>query len=312
MVLLLRKFCRGGASAALTLPLLFCASQPTFGWGRRGHELVNTAAIRNLPEPLLSYFLVHRDYLVAHATDPDLLAREDAEEQPHHYTEVEAYDRYPFVRFKKQFVEKRPAPTRTELRHGDSIWQIDLYARQLTTAFRRRRWSEVDHDAVFLAHYACDLTQPLHTVLNYDGQLTGQAGIHARFESELVNALADHWMLHPQPALAEADVRARIFKEYLASYQNRVLIFAADHIAVRGRSYADSHYREEFENLLGLMARKRLESAAAFVSSLWYTAWVNAGKPDLQGWRSGEQVSHAGSRVSDLRHRADVARPASI
>jgi hypothetical protein len=286
--------------ALLTLGSLLFLAQPARPWGHRGHELVNAAAVENLPEPLRNYFLPHKDYLVAHASDPDLVAREDARERSHHYTEVEAYDAYPFDEFKKEFVQQHLPPTLAQLRHGDSVWQIDLYAQRLRDAFLRRRWTEVDRDSVFLAHYACDLTQPLHTVLNYDGQLTHQAGVHARFESELVNALADRWVLHPQSAAAETDLRARIFSEYLTSYQNRFLVFAGDHIAVEGRRYTDPRYMLTFEDLLGLMARKRLEAASAFVSTLWYTAWVRAGNPDLRAWTSTQRAAGAGLQLSGV------------
>jgi hypothetical protein len=39
-----------------------------------------------------------------------------------------------------------------------------------------------------LAHYIGDITQPLHITKNYDGGDTGQKGIHAYFETKLVDA----------------------------------------------------------------------------------------------------------------------------
>ncbi|MGC6428813.1 MAG: hypothetical protein ACON4Y_05945 [Flavobacteriales bacterium] len=36
-----------------------------------------------------------------------------------------------------------------------------------------------------LGHYIADANVPLHTTINYDGQLTGQKGIHAFWESRL-------------------------------------------------------------------------------------------------------------------------------
>ena len=247
-------------------------------WGERGHRIVNTAAVNNLPEPLQSYFRARLGYLVEHASDPDYLARENPQERPHHYTEVEAYDSYPFVAFRAQFVDQRRAPSPRQLEHGDSVWQIEQFTLQLSEDLRRRRWNEDARDTVFAAHYACDLTQPLHTVVNYDGQLTRQAGIHARFETTLVNTLADGWVLKPQPAVNEPDLRARIFREYVDSYNQRQLIFAADRIALDGHTYLDPQVLRTFIQIDGPLARNRLEAAAAFVSSLWYTAWVRAGK----------------------------------
>jgi hypothetical protein len=268
-------------SCVSTVLALVLSCPLALAWGERGHRIVNAAAVNNLPEPLKSYFGARLGYLLEHASDPDYLVRENPQERPHHYTEVEAYDSYPFAAFRAQFVDQRRGPSARQLEHGDSVWQIEQFTLRLSEDLRRRRWSEADRDAVFAAHYACDLTQPLHTVVNYDGQQTRQAGIHARFETTLVNALADGWLLKPQPAVNEPDLRARIFHEYVESYDQRQLIFAADRIALDGHTYLDPQVLRTFIQIDGPLARKRLEAAAAFVSSLWYTAWVRAGKPAL-------------------------------
>jgi hypothetical protein len=170
-----------------------------------------------------------------------------------------------------------------QLRNGDSLWQIERFTLRLADSLQHRRWLAVDQDAVFAAHYAADLTQPLHTVKNYDGQLTGQKGVHARFETDLVNALANGWRLKPQPAIFLPDLRGRIFEEAIASFNCRNLVFASDRIAVSGRTYLDPQYSAAFYKLAGPLAEKRLSAGASFVSSLWYTAWVRAGKPPLPG-----------------------------
>jgi hypothetical protein len=254
---------------------------PGLAWGDRGHKLINAAAVDNLPEPPRSYFRARKLYLLEHASDPDLLAHDDPAERPHHYTDLDADDSFPFSSLRRQFVLERAPPAAWQLRHGDSIWQIERFTLRLADSFRRRRWQEADEDAVFAAHYAADLTQPLHTVMNYDGQLTGQIGVHARFETELVNSLADGLRLKPQPATFELDLRARIFEEAVASFSCRNMVFASDHIAVSGRNYLDPQYYTMFYKLAGPVAEKQLAAGASFVSSLWYTAWVRAGKPLL-------------------------------
>jgi len=282
--------CGGWSSDRRRLPVpvilfMVLASLPVRGlaWGERGHKLINAAAVVNLPEPLRSYFLARKAYWVEHAIDPDLLAHDDASERPHHYTDLDADDIFPFLNFRRQFVVERAGPTPSQLAHGDSVWQIERFTLRLADSLQRRRWDEADGEAVFAAHYAADLTQPLHTVKNYDGQLTGQQGIHARFETDLVNALAYGWQLKPRPAAFEPDLRARIFQEMIASFSSSNIVFASDHIAVFGRNYLDPQYASKFYELAGPLAEKRLEAGASFVSSLWYTAWVRAGKPLLPG-----------------------------
>ena len=281
---------------------------PGLAWGERGHRLINAAAVENLPEPLRSYFLARKAYWVEHAIDPDLLASDDASERPHHYTDLDADDSFPFLNLRRQFVDERAGPTRWQLPHGDSIWQIERFTLRLADSLQRRRWADADRDAIFAAHYAADLTQPLHTVKNYDGQLTGQIGVHARFETELVNALADGWRLRPQPAVLEPDLRARTFREMTESFSYRNVVFASDRIAVSGRNYLDPRYYATFYKLAGPLAEKRLEAGASFVSSLWYTAWVRAGKPVLPG---RPVVSHSARSADPADAGSAGAGPAS-
>jgi S1/P1 Nuclease len=255
-----------------------------WAWGSRGHQIINRAAVEALPQPLRAWFQARVEYLVEHASDPDLLAHSDPEERPHHYTDADAYDQFPFARLRRQFVVQRRPPTAFEMRQGTAIWEIDIFTRRLEEDFRGRRWRRANHDAVFLAHYAGDITQPLHTTKNYDGQFTGQRGVHSRFETEMVNALADRWGLQVAPAATIPHLDARIFDEYVRSYSKIVLVLAADRKAVSGLSYDNPVYFTRFCALAGPLAEKRLEDAATFVGSLWYTAWVRAGRPDLSGW----------------------------
>ncbi|MGH9468920.1 MAG: zinc dependent phospholipase C family protein [Terriglobia bacterium] len=246
--------------------------------------MIVASAIGTLPEPLRADFQQRRFYLVEHAIDPDLLADRDPAERPHHFADVEACDSFPFRRFRTEFVIERRAPSARELRNGDAMWQIETFTLRLAADFRDRNWSAASHDAVFAAHYAADLTQPLHTTLNYDGQLSGQKGIHRRFETGVVEFFEDQWALQPSPAAVIPNLRARIFDELLASYRARTAVFDADREARAKFRYDDPRFLPAFARLAGPLAKGRIEDAASFTGSLWYTAWVKAGKPDLRAW----------------------------
>jgi hypothetical protein len=290
-----------GAIRPAERPLLFvlvllCGATPALAWGDLGHQRVNAAAIEALPEPLRSYFRARQDYFLEHASEPDTLAHEDPAERPHHFTEIDAYDRFPFREFEQRFVVEHRNPPPSDLAHGDSVWEIERYTLRLAEDLRRRRWDVADHDAIFAAHYAADLTQPLHTLINYDGQLTNQRGIHARFEVDLVRDLADFWTLRPGPATVIPNLRARIFRELVKSYSNREVIFSADRVAAAG-GYLDPQFPARFERLAGSLALGQLNAAALFVSSLWYTAWVQAGKPALPGVEVAPQPDGTRTRI---------------
>ena len=147
---------RRGGEGWLQVPvtlLLALAHSSVLGlaWGERGHKLINAAAVENLPEPLRRYFQAHKAYLVEHANDPDLLAKDDRAERPHHYTDLDADYSFPFLDLQRQFVAERAGPTPRQLPHGDSIWQIERFTLRLADSLQRRRWAEADRDAVFAA-----------------------------------------------------------------------------------------------------------------------------------------------------------------
>ncbi|MGH9405196.1 MAG: hypothetical protein ACRD3D_05070 [Terriglobia bacterium] len=246
--------------------------------------MINAAALRSLPEPLRLYFERHRFYLVAHASDPDALSATDPREHIHHFADVEAYDSYPFRTFHTEFVLRHSPASAGEKRNGDVMWQIERFDLRLAADFKAADWNDAGRDAVFCAHYAADLTQPLHTVLNFDGQRTAQNGIHKRFETDLVGFYADRWELHPAPAALIPNLRERIFAELLRSYGMSRGIFAADLKARARWSYSDPRFLSAFCSLAGAIAEAQIQDAAGFVGSLWYTAWARAGKPDLSGW----------------------------
>jgi hypothetical protein len=64
-------------------------------------------------------------------------------------------------------------------------WQIQLTKYQLTEAFKQRDVRRILRVAADLGHYIADANVPLHTTRNYNGQLTGQQGIHGFWESRL-------------------------------------------------------------------------------------------------------------------------------
>jgi hypothetical protein len=55
-------------------------------------------------------------------------------------------------------------------------------------------------------------------------------------------------------------------------------------IEKRGRKTIKAYsreYAEAYSDMLGGMIERRMRTSILMVGSLWYTAWVNAGQPDL-------------------------------
>ena len=66
--------------------------------------------------------------------------------------------------------------------------------------------------------YCADAHVPFHATLNHDGQLTGQWGIHSRFESELFERYQAKLTVAPRPVTPVASVRELMFDSLTASF----------------------------------------------------------------------------------------------
>jgi hypothetical protein len=97
--------------------------------------------------------------------------------------------------------------------------------------------SDVKFFSAIVGHYVADAHVPLHAVLNYDGQLTGQNGVHTRFEEDLFVRYGKQLNIQPPPLQSIPNVRDFIFDTLLESYQNSDALLAADSRGYRLRRY---------------------------------------------------------------------------
>jgi len=150
-----------------------------FGWGDQGHKLINNKAIAFLPAELKSY-TKWQDYVTIHAVDPDTRKKDDRTEGPKHFIDIDFY---------KEFNNGKMIEDKKELTavYGDTMvtkqgllpWAtLDTY-NKLIQAFKDKNKDKVLLYTSDLGHYVGDGHQPMHTMLNYNGQLTNQIGIHA-------------------------------------------------------------------------------------------------------------------------------------
>ncbi len=271
---------------------------PAQAWGFTGHRLVNRKALETLPAPLRELFLGNAAYLVEHSVDPDLkrAAGDDAEE-PNHFLDMDAWGGAPpfadIPRDEAAHLAKRGAEARDK---GRVPWRVAEEYRALVDAFRRGDEPAILRHAAILSHYVADAHVPLHAVLNYDGQLSGQRGIHSRWESQMVERFEAQLepQVQPAPARRVDDPVEFLFTVLLDSFAAAQQGFASD-LAVRGgadfvETSGDDRYDEGYYSRLyareGERLRDRLQAAAHGVGSLWLSAWEEAGRPALDaGYR---------------------------
>jgi hypothetical protein len=126
-----------------------------------------------------------------------------------------------------------------------------------------------------------DATQPLHATANYDGQLTGQWGIHGRFESDLIERFGPRLTLSPGPVVPVPTAREFAFQTLTDSFEQVKPVLDADRAAVAGKvEYDDAYFAALFQKTRPIL-EKRLSVAITDVASLITAAWKEAGSPAL-------------------------------
>jgi hypothetical protein len=130
-----------------------------------------------------------------------------------------------------------------------------------------------------LTHYISDAHVPFHAVLNYDGQLTGQNGIHSRFESELFERYRTTLRVAPGPLVTFSNARDFVFDALIASFPLAQEALAADKAAIDGREVYDDQYFTLFFGKMRPILQRRLADAITASASMIAAAWVEAGRP---------------------------------
>jgi hypothetical protein len=276
---------------ALPFAALFAVPAPAQAWGFEVHRLVNERAAGTLPGLLGELFEGNAAYLRAHSVDPDLWKTDRPEEDRNHYLELDAFDdlREGAVPRSERAHLKRHGPEAAE--RGRLPWRVGEVFGELVGAFRARDERRVLERAAVLGHYVADAYVPLHAVVDYDGQLTGQAGLHARWETDLF--LRFQRQLEPAVTPGEAEPLGEavtaIFAVLRDSEARAADVLEADRDAAGPRDFvetpADDRYDDGYYSRLyaseGDRFAARLTAAAKMVGSLWLTAWQEAGRPKL-------------------------------
>ena len=268
------------AFAVLALP------HPAGAWGFEVHKYIMERAIGLLPVEIRPYFEKYKTTIVEHAVDPDLWRTAGwLEEPPRHFVDMDAYGPFPFAqlphvydeavaRYGKDFVQK----------NGTLPWRTEEIYKKLVEAFTQKAGYARDNIKFFssvIAHYTADAHVPFHAALNYDGQLTGQWGIHSRFESELFERYRTRLQIAPKPIAPVTNSREFIFESLGASFPLAQPVLDADRLAVAGRDVYDDGYFTLFFSKTQPILEKRLSDAITGVASMIAAAWVEAGRPAL-------------------------------
>ena len=269
--------------------VLTLAPAHAHAWGFEAHKFIMDRAIALLPAPLRPLFEKHRATLVERSIDPDLWRNAGFnEEDKNHFLDLdwEGFGKYPFTELPRDYAAAvaKFGIERIE-QMGTLPWRVEEFHGNLRRAFEAypRRGPFGQSDIVFfsaaLAHYVSDAHVPFHAVFNYDGQLSGQNGIHARFESIMFERFRDQLTTDPKPIAPIRAPRDFIFDRLLEGTQLVPQILKTDLEAIGTRDlYDDMYFAAFFKANRSVLERRLNESIAAVVAAIT-GAWDAAGQP---------------------------------
>jgi hypothetical protein len=280
---------RKSVVAVLIACLMMCAPASADAWGLDVHRFIVARAIDLLPMQLRPFFEANRAFIVERAIDPDLWRSAGfTQESPNHFLDFDAYGPYPFKDLPRDYDEalKKYGPD-TLNQNGLVPWRTHEIAGRLFRAFVSLQknapfaYNDIKFFSAVMGHYVADAHVPLHAVLNYNGQLTGQTGIHYRWEDELFGRFQKRIAINPGPLRQVKHERDFIFDTLLESSQLADDVLAADKEAIGSKNVYDDGY---FETLFGKtrpILEKRLNDSINAVASMVTSIWERAGRPML-------------------------------
>ncbi|MDI6756923.1 MAG: hypothetical protein QME32_02760 [Endomicrobiia bacterium] len=266
---------RACLSAFIFFAVSFICAANVFGWGYEIHGYINSEAARLLPAEMKS-FKACVEYLTLHSVDPDEWKGFLSGEEYRHYIDMDFYGAPPFAAVRKSLsgaMEKYGEDA--VVSNGVVPWTIAEHCEMLAIFLRSSATSDYAMlCAAALGHYVADAHQPLHTTDNYDGQYSGNQGVHLRYEIQTADVFFDG-------SRARADN-----VKYVGDPLNFAFDFIIDaHDKISVILDADTKRGHNFRALwvdTADMTRKQVEKAAENLASLWYTAWKNAGSPRVE------------------------------
>lgn len=268
------------AVIVLLTAVLFLLPGRSFSWGHRAHRWVNRQAFRHLPGEMAG-FERWAGIITAYASEADRRKSTDPLESPRHYVDIDRYPEFPQGRLCRDLDSLRA-------RYGDQLdvygngvvpWTIAGVTETLSVAMAEGHWQEAILLAADLGHYVADGHQPLHVTENYDGQLTGNDGVHLRYEIHMVNRHLDELPTASAAVSPVPDPLEYYFQTIPGTWIYVDSIMAADHRARKRTALFDEEYYRVMWRHTGRFTVDRLCQAARVLAALWQTAWVEAGRP---------------------------------
>jgi hypothetical protein len=256
---------------------LLCGAAPADAWSTSVHQTVTTKAIDTLPKPIKAFYEAHRLEMPSLGPEADL----PAEGQERRFA-VDRVKAFPFLELPRTEAAFREAFGDQAKDVGRLPWLIMESHERLVQAFRAGDKDRILSESDLLAQLVADLHNPLALTDNSDGQKTAQHGLWIRITTKLPEAMKNKLKLDPDAAHLLEEPRPFVFSMINGAYVWLDNLLYEEELAKRGKGGYTEIYFEDLAVRVGPLLRQRLSHAAAHAGSYWYTAWTEAGRPELK------------------------------
>jgi hypothetical protein len=283
----------------LALLFLLGSVHSARAWGFWAHQRINRMAVFTLPPDMMVLYKKHLEFLTEHAVDPDKRRYAVDGEAPRHYIDIDHYGENPFDIVPREWDDAVAKLTEDTLQaYGIVPWHIYKSYYWLVGAFRDGNVDAIMKLSADIGHYVSDGNVPLHTTENYNGQMTGQKGIHGLWESRLPEIFGENYNYFIGKAQYEEDILDMAWRGVYEAHMclDSVLGFEKE---LTERFPSDQKYSfenrngrltkvysrkfcETYHNMLNGQVERRARTCIQRVGNLWYSAWIDAGQPDLK------------------------------
>jgi len=290
------------------LILLLCSWIILSGWGFFAHQRINRLAVFTLPPPMVRFYKKHITFLTEAAVNPDRRRYAVPDEAARNYIDLDHYGDSTLFKMPKFWNKAVAEFSEDTLKsYGIVPWHVNTMYYRLRDAFLLRDPVRILKISAEIGHYIADANVPLHTTENYNGQLTGQEGIHGFWESRLPELFSDQYDYFVGKAAHLEDPQLAIWDGVAAAHQCVKTVLAEEKqlaekfkekkysFETKGRQTIkvySQEYSKAFHKILDGMVERRMRDAIKMIGDFWYTAWVDAGQPDLNlliDYKPGEE-----------------------
>jgi hypothetical protein len=263
-------------------------------WGFLGHKTINRMAVFTLPKEMLGFYKSNIEFITSESVKPDSRRYTNKKEGAGHYMDLEFYDTS--IVQHKNWTEITKIYSEDSLyRHGILPWRIIQYKYLLQKAFETKDLKKILVYSSELGHYIADAHVPLHTTRNYNGQFTNQHGIHSLWETRVVELILNEISYFTDKSTYIDNLPKYIWKIIKQSHSEIPIVLNTEKqlfnegniskftfkLNQNDSKNISPEYLKEYNLRMNGLVEKKIKAAILAIGSVWYTAWIDAGQPEL-------------------------------